>query len=84
MSHFALPSWFWEGDAVITETLLSSSGRGRLPSFERGLRTLILSGGEYDYVTAMLGSYAEFVPDYYVNWLLLLYVSQTGIRNRSL
>ena len=29
----AIPDWFFEGDAVYSETLLSSQGRGRLPLF---------------------------------------------------
>ena len=32
-----LPSWFFEGDAVATETALSLSGRGRQPEFSMGL-----------------------------------------------
>ncbi len=67
MSHFAVPSWVWEGDAVITETLLTDSGRGRLPGFERGLRTQVLSGETPDYSQAMLGSTGSYFPNYYVN-----------------
>ncbi|PKO95853.1 MAG: hypothetical protein CVU14_11325, partial [Bacteroidetes bacterium HGW-Bacteroidetes-9] len=33
-----VPSWFIEGDAVATETALSYSGRGRVPSFSQSLR----------------------------------------------
>lgn len=31
MSHTAVPQWFWEGDAVATETAFTPSGRGKLP-----------------------------------------------------
>ena len=69
MSHAALPRMYWEGDAVLTETLLSSSGRGRLPSFERGLRTNLLSGIRFGYNKSVLGrygSYTDNVQSWYV------------------
>ena len=69
MSHFALPRMFWEGDAVLTETLLSTSGRGRLPDFERGLRTNLLSGIRFNYNKSALGynaSYKDNVQSWYV------------------
>src|SRR5690606_41722379 len=34
----ALPTWFYEGDAVLTETLYSNGGRGRIPSWTINLR----------------------------------------------
>jgi hypothetical protein len=34
LSNAAVPSWFWEGDAVATETAFSPSGRGRIPDFD--------------------------------------------------
>ena len=33
-----LPFWFLEGDAVVSETAFSNSGRGRLPSFSMELK----------------------------------------------
>ncbi|MDC7227203.1 MAG: hypothetical protein PQJ61_10620 [Spirochaetales bacterium] len=69
MSHFALPLWVWEGDAVLTETLLTSGGRGRYPGFERPLRRDLLNEREYGYYKASLGyygSYRDTVPSWYV------------------
>ncbi|MBI9037507.1 MAG: PD40 domain-containing protein [Bacteroidales bacterium] len=60
-----MPLWLIEGDAVCTETALSNSGRGRLPSFEMKLRTQALSKINLDYDKAVLGSYKEYVPDRY-------------------
>lgn len=61
----ALPRWFFEGDAVGTETALTSSGRGRLPAFEMEYRALRLNGLDYSYEKAAAGSYKDFVPDWY-------------------
>ncbi len=60
-----LPSWFFEGDAVLTETLLTPAGRGRQPSFDMTLRANLLSGKNYTYSKNYLGSYKDFTPDYY-------------------
>ncbi len=60
-----LPFWLIEGDAVSTETGLSLSGRGRLPDFYRETRTLLASNRKYSFSKSYLGSYKDFVPDYY-------------------
>ena len=60
------PPWYLEGDAVGIETALTHGGRGRLPVFERNLRALLLSGEDYDYDKAHLGSYEDFIPNHYV------------------
>lgn len=60
-----LPPWFLEGDAVCTETALSESGRGRLPSFEQELRAQLIEKGNYSYDKAVNGSYKDFVTDRY-------------------
>lgn len=61
-----MPPWFLEGDAVGIETALTKGGRGRLPMFERNLRALLLSGREYDYDKAHLGSFKDYIPNHYV------------------
>ncbi len=61
-----VPSWFMEGDAVCTETALSQSGRGRIPSFEMLLRAQVIQKGAFTYDKAALGSYKTFVPNKYV------------------
>ena len=58
--------WLLEGDAVYAETSLSQSGRGRLPSFEMGIKAQLLSDRKYySYSKSYLGSYRDYVPDYY-------------------
>ncbi|HEY8402418.1 MAG TPA: hypothetical protein VIK89_14215 [Cytophagaceae bacterium] len=71
-----LPGWFYEGDAVATETALSHSGRGRLPSFYMPLRAQFLEKKIYSLEKAYFGSYKDFVPNHYV----LGYHLMAGIR----
>ncbi|MDR3093655.1 MAG: hypothetical protein LBU62_03295 [Bacteroidales bacterium] len=59
------PYWYLEGDAVLTETALSNSGRGRNPAFEMPLRTIALSTGRHSYDKAAFGSYRHHVPNHY-------------------
>jgi hypothetical protein len=60
------PPWFFEGDAVGIETALTNGGRGRLPLFERDLRAILLSGRDYSYDKAHLGSFKDYIPSHYV------------------
>jgi hypothetical protein len=60
-----VPSWFMEGDAVVTETGLSYSGRGRQPLFEMKMRAIALEKGPYTYDKASMGSYRDFLPNQY-------------------
>ena len=60
-----LPMWFLEGDAVSAETGLTHGGRGRIPSFEQGLRAQVLEKGKYTFEKATLGSIKDYVPDHY-------------------
>ena len=61
-----VPQWFFEGDAVGTETALTRSGRGRIPLFGLGLRANLLSGLTYNYQQAVNGSLRDNVPNWYV------------------
>jgi len=60
-----LPFWFLEGDAVVAETALSNSGRGRSASFSMEYRAQLADKGKFSLDKAYLGSYRDFVPDYY-------------------
>lgn len=66
LSNAAVPSWFWEGDAVATETAFSPSGRGRIPDFNLLFRTLLLERQPYSYNKQHLGSFRDNVPNHYV------------------
>ncbi|MCK8494296.1 hypothetical protein M0L20_20685 [Spirosoma sp. RP8] len=73
-----VPDWFAEGDAVSTETLLSTSGRGRIPNFDVGMRANLLAGRRFDYPKAVGGSYRDNVPNHYVlGYFMTTYLKRT-------
>ncbi len=65
MSQAAAPPWFWEGDAVVTETALTPSGRGKIPNFSLLMKTNLLEGRRFNYHKLVLGSYRHNIPDEY-------------------
>lgn len=65
ISSFFSTRWFFEGDAVGTETAMSNSGRGRLPEFNMVYRAQMLSGKFYSFDKWYLGSYKNHTGDYY-------------------
>lgn len=65
-SHVAAPQWFWEGDAVATETAFTPSGRGRIPYFGLVFKTNLLEGRTFNYHKQYLRSYKHNIPDHYV------------------
>lgn len=75
----AAPQWFWEGDAVATETAFTKSGRGRIPNFGLLFRTNLLEGRTFNYHKQYLRSYKHNIPDHYV----LGYHMITYLRNRT-
>jgi hypothetical protein len=70
----AVPNWFWEGDAVYQETLMSSQGRGRLPYFHNDYRSLWLAQKNYSWMKLRNGSLRDFVPDHYrLGYMMVAY-----------
>ncbi len=69
-----IPDYFFEGDAVWQETLVSSQGRGRMPSFYNGFKSLWLGNKDYRWMKLRSGSFKDFVPDHYaLGYLLTAY-----------
>jgi hypothetical protein len=60
-----VPNYFFEGDAVWQETLVSKQGRGRMPSFYNGFKSLWLANKNYSWMKLRSGSYKDFTPDHY-------------------
>ena len=79
LSYVAAPQWFWEGDAVATETAFTSSGRGRIPNFDLLLRTNLQEGRTFNYHKQYLESYKNNIS----NWYVLGYHMVTYLRKRT-
>jgi hypothetical protein len=70
----SIPDWFFEGDAVYNETLLTEQGRGKLPEFFNGYQSLYRAGKQYSYMKLRNGSLRDFVPNHYdLGYLLVAY-----------
>ncbi len=69
-----VPDWFWEGDAVWQETVVTAQGRGRLPQFFNAYRSLWLESKTYSFQKLRNGSFRNFVPNHYdLGYLLVSY-----------
>lgn len=77
-TFLTVPNWFWEGDAVGVESSLTTSGRGRIPSFDMALRTQLFTKGAYSYSKAVCRSYKDFIPNHYVSG----YFMTTYLKNK--
>jgi hypothetical protein len=70
----AVPDWFYEGDAVYNETILTKQGRGRLPLFLNAYPSLWQAGKKYSWMKMRNGSLKDYVPNhYYLGYLLVNY-----------
>ena len=73
-TNAAIPDWFYEGDAVYTETLLSKQGRGRLPLFLNAYPSLWQAGKKYSWMKLRNGSFKDYIPNHYnLGYLLVNY-----------
>ncbi|MCF7886041.1 MAG: hypothetical protein K9M80_06070 [Candidatus Marinimicrobia bacterium] len=71
----SVPYWFFEGDAVLTETTLTDFGRGRIPHFEMHLRSLLIEDIDFSYQNAKLLSYKNYYPGpYSLGYFMTTYI----------
>jgi hypothetical protein len=74
MNALTVPDWFFEGDAVFQETAVTLQGRGRLPDFFNGYRSIWQEGRHYSYQKLRNGSYRHLVPSHYpLGYMLVAY-----------
>ena len=70
----SIPDWFFEGDAVHSETIQTTQGRGRAPHFFNGFRALWREGREYSWMKLRNGSLRDLVPNHYpLGYMLVNY-----------
>ncbi len=73
-----IPDYFFEGDAVWQETLISAQGRGRFPHFYNGFKSLWLADKKYSWMKLRSGSYRDYTPNHYpLGYLLTAYGNAT-------
>jgi hypothetical protein len=65
IASFFKSQWLLEGEAVVAETALSSSGRGRMTSFTAPYAAQIASGKNFSLDKWFLGSYRDYTHDFY-------------------
>ena len=71
----SIPGWWLEGDAVMAETVLSESGRGRTPRFTAQTKALFLDDKTFNYNKMLLGSYRANTPSAYeFGYLMYSYI----------
>lgn len=74
----AIPDWFFEGDAVYTETQLLSQGRGRLPFFYDPFHAIWKADKQYSFQKLRSGSLKDVVPNHYLlGYMLVAYGYET-------
>jgi hypothetical protein len=70
----SIPDWFFEGDAVYTETQYLAQGRGRMPYFFDPFKAVWLGKKKYSFQKLRNGSLQDFIPDHYaLGYLLVRY-----------
>ncbi len=75
---YSMPLWFFEGDAILSETAYSTAGRGRSAAFHRQVRAIASEDVPISYSQAYLGSYrAHFPNHYYLGFPLVTYIQLT-------
>lgn len=74
----AIPDWFFEGDAVYTETKYLAQGRGRMPYFFDPFNAVWFGKKHYSFQKLRNGSLRDFIPDHYaLGYLLVRYGYET-------
>ncbi len=64
--NMMIPDWYMEGDAILSETLFSQSGRGRMANFQQSYRAILLENEVLSYEKTRFGSYKTKTPNDYV------------------
>lgn len=69
-----IPDYFFEGDAVWQETLVSAQGRGRMPAFYNDIKSLWIDNKKYSWMKLRNGSLKDLTPNHYsLGYMLTAY-----------
>ncbi len=68
-----MPLWYFEGDAVISETKLTNYGRGKEANFTKLSRMQSIEYGPFHFNKQILGSFKYLMPNHYENGYILLH-----------
>lgn len=64
--RLSVPNWWFEGDAVYAETILTTAGRGRVSSFDLLTASILDSRPKnYPYDKMVNGSFRNYLPNHY-------------------
>lgn len=77
MINWAFPMWYFEGDAITSETQFSKSGRGRMPAFSLTTRAICFNYLHNSYENALFRSYSRYFPSHYeLGYFMYTYFSR--------
>lgn len=75
LMYWSVPRWYFEGDAILHETLYTNSGRGRIPMFTMPMIAIADNHGMLNYDQAYLGSFDTYFPNhYYLGYVMTSYL----------
>ena len=78
LTRSSAPNWYWEGDAVYTETTKSNYGRGRIPRFILTTQMNVLSKNKINYERQTLGSFKFKSPnEYETGYLMTKHINES-------
>lgn len=78
-----VPEWYLEGDAVLAETALSESGRGRNSSFLTPAQVILSEPETFNFSKHNFGSYKDYALGAYLLGYLLLAHDRTEIDSNA-
>lgn len=71
LTNLTIPAWFFEGDAVVNETAVTNTGRGRLSAFQQNNNANWYANKKFKYKHMRMGSFKNQMPNHYEYGYLL-------------
>jgi len=81
-STLSIPDWYFEGDAVMVESIANQNGRGNIPNFLHPHKAIAYTKKRYKYAQSHFGSYRTYYDNHYsLGYLLSSYIYSHGDEN---